>query len=354
MPRFTRKLSKTVKFSSPANMAAENINAPGKITVIDYDEATVREKTVASVEECFPFKNTATVTWINVDGGGRTEAIEKLGQYFNVHPLVMEGIAGAGQRPKFEDFEDYLFLVLKMLGYDEAQSEIREEQVSIIIGKNFVMSFQGEQDGDVFDSLRERIRTGKGRLRKLGADYLGYALVDAIVDHYFLILEKFGEHIETIEEQLIVNPGPAIMQKIYHLKRELIFLRKSVWPLREVISGLERCESGIIKKTTRTYLRDVYAHTIQVIDTIETFRDMVSGMLDLYLSSISNKMNEIMKVLTTFASIFIPLTFMAGVYGMNFKYMPELEWRWGYYAVLAAMVFVGGGLFFYFKKRKWL
>jgi len=290
-----------------------------KITVIDYDEKNFWEKDVKTVEECFPFKDKPTVTWINIDGIHDVEIIEKIGKHFGVHPLLLEDIMNSEQRPKMEDFEEYIFIVLKMLRYDEKQDEIKSEQVSLILGSNFIVSFQ-EMEGDVFNLVRERIR-------KMKADYLAYTLIDAVIDNYFIILEKTGEKIEDMEDELVTNPTPGTLQTIHNLKREMIFLRKSVWPLREVINGMQKAESPLIKESTGIYLRDVYDHTIQVIDTIETFRDMISGMLDIYLSSISNKMNEVMKVLTIIATIFIPLTFVAGLYGMNFKYMPELEWH---------------------------
>jgi len=324
-----------------------------RITIIDYDEAQFQEKEAKTIEECFPFKDKPTVTWINIDGIHEVDIVEKIGKHFGMHPLILEDIVNTGQRPKMEDFDDYIFVVLKMLYYDERESRIKAEQVSLILGSNFVISFQ-EQAGDVFNPIRERIRNGKGRIRKMGADYLAYALIDAIVDNYFIILEKIGESIEDMEEELVTNPTPETLQAIHNMKREMIFLRKSVWPLRELVSGLERAESSLIHESTGIYLRDVYDHTIQVIDTIETFRDMISGMLDIYLSSISNKMNEVMKVLTIFAAIFIPLTFVAGVYGMNFEFMPELKVRWGYFAVLSLMIAVGGVMIFYFKRKKWL
>jgi len=324
-----------------------------KITVIDYDEAQFQEKEARTIEECFPFKDTPTLTWINIDGIHQVEIIEKIGTHFGIHPLILEDIMNTAQRPKMEDFEDYIFVVVKMIYYDDKDNEIKAEQLSVILGSNFVISFQ-EKEGDVFDPVRERIRKGKGRIRKMKPDYLAYALLDTIVDHYFVVLEKLGEKIEDMEEELVTNPTPETLQTIHTLKRELIFLRKSVWPLREVINVLERGESSLINESTGIYLRDVYDHTIQVIDTIETFRDMVSGMLDIYLSSISNKMNEVMKVLTIIATIFIPLTFVAGLYGMNFKYIPELEWHWGYFAVLSLMVLIVSWMVLYFRKKRWL
>jgi magnesium transporter len=252
-----------------------------------------------------------------------------------------------------EDYGEYIYIVLKDLDYDDKSSEIEPEQISLILGPNFVFSFQ-EREGDTFNTIRERIRNSKGRIRKMGADYLAYTLFDSIVDNYFIILERLGEKIEFLEEKLVSQPTPETLQVIHHLKREMIFLRKAVWPLREVVGGLERGESSLIKESTRIYLRDVYDHTIQTIDTIETYRDMVSGMLDIYLSSVSNRLNSVMKVLTIIATIFMPLTFIAGIYGMNFKYMPELEWRWGYPVIWLIVIGIGVFMLLYFRKKKWL
>jgi len=324
-----------------------------EITVIDYDLKNFEEKEAVKVEECFPFKDKPTVIWINIDGLQEVGIIEKIGVHFGIHPLVLEDILHTGQRPKAEDLGDYLFIVLRMLYHDEREDAMVGEQVSLLLGPNYVISFQ-EREGDIFNPIRKRIRNSKGHIRKGGADYLAYALLDAIVDNYFVILEKLGEKIESLEEELVTNPRPEILQAIHTLKRDLIFLRKSVWPLREVINGLERGESPLITEPTGIYLRDVYDHTIQVIDTIETYRDMVSGMLDIYLSSLSNRMNEVMKVLTIIATIFIPLTFIAGIYGMNFKYMPELEWHWGYFLVLLVMIIIIAFMVFHFKRKKWL
>jgi magnesium transporter len=265
----------------------------------------------------------------------------------------MEDILHTDQRPKMEDFEDYIFIVTKMLFFDQEKRELKAEQLSLILGENYVVTFQ-ERVGDVFEPIRERIRKGKGRVRKMQSDYLAYALIDAVVDHYFIVLEKIGETVESLEEELVTNPTPETLQAIHHLKRELIFLRKSVWPLRELISGLERGEASLIQEKTTVFLRDVYDHTIQVIDTVESLRDMVSGMLDVYLSSVSNRMNEVMKVLTIIATIFIPMTFIAGIYGMNFENMPELKWPWGYPLVWCVILAIGIVMLGYFKKKKWL
>ncbi len=328
--------------------------AESEITIIDYDEVIFQERQVKQVEECFTFRETPTVTWINVEGLHQVEILARLGECYGFHPLVLEDILNTDQRPKMEDYGDYLYIVLKMLSHNGQKSEVTTEQVSIILGANFVVSFQEGGKGDVFNPIRERIKSGKGRIRKLGADYLAYGLLDAVIDNYFIIMEKLGEDIELLEDELIIQPTPETLQTIHHLKREMLFLRKAVWPLREVISGLERGESSLMKEPTRIYLRDVYDHTIQVIDTLETFREMVSGMLDIYLSSVSNRLNSIMKVLTVITTIFMPLTFIVGVYGMNFKYMPELDWPWGYPFIWLIMLGIGAAMLFFFKKKRWL
>lgn len=324
-----------------------------RITIMDYDESQFQEKEAKKVEDCFLFKDKPTVTWINIDGIHKLDIIEKIGTHFNLHPLVLEDIVNTAQRPKMEDFTDYIFIVLKMLQFDEQENKTAVEQVSLILGSNYVISFQ-ESEGDVFNSIRERIRSNKGRLRKMGPDYLAYCLIDAIVDGYFAILENYGERIEDIEDTVVANPTPETLHSIHSLKGEMIFLRKSVWPLREVINRLERWESPLVSKSLDIYLRDVYDHTIQIIDAIETFRDMLSGMLDIYLSSISNRMNEVMKVLTIIATIFIPLTLITGIYGMNFKFMPELEHPWGYPMAYLIMFAISILMLAYFRRKKWL
>ncbi len=324
-----------------------------QITVIDYDESHLFEKKLADIEESFPFKDKPSVTWLNIDGLHEVDIIEKIGQHFGIHALVLEDIVHTSQRPKIEDFESYIFIVLKMLEYDNANNEILDEQFSLVMGKNFVITFQ-ENVGDIFDPLRERIRSNNARLRKTNADYLTYAMIDAVVDNYFVILEKLGEKIEDLEDELLSDPSLHTLNQIHQIKRKLITLRKSVWPLREVISSLEREDSPLISKATNIFIRDIYDHTIRVIETLETYRDMIAGMLDTYLSSVSVKMNEVMKLLTIIATIFIPLTFFAGIYGMNFEYMPELKWRWGYFTMRGLMVLIALGMIFYFRRKKWL
>lgn len=325
-----------------------------KITLIDYDEMHFHEQEAKTIEECFPFKdrNRPTIAWINIDGIHRSDILGKLGECFGLHPLIVEDIMNTDQRPKIEDFEDYSYIALKMLEFSGRDGEVISEQVSLVLGPNFVLSFL-EKEVDIFRVIRDRIRTNKGRIRKMGADYLAYCLLDAIVDNYFIIMETLGEKIESLEDELVSNPTPVTLRAIYKLKMNTILLRRSVWPFREVIGGLERGESSLILESTRIYYKDIHDHTLHIIDTLETFREMVAGMLEIYLSSISNRLNAVIKVLTMIATIFMPLTFIAGIYGMNFKYMPELEWRWGYPVILLIMSAMGIAMMYYFKKKKW-
>lgn len=319
-----------------------------------YNSEELIEKDLQTVEECQALQDQPNLNlWINIDGIDQVKIIEKLGGYFGIHPLTLEDILNTGQRPKMEDYGSYIYTVLKMMLLDEEKEEIIIDQVSIILGPNYILSFQ-EREGDVFDPIRERLRNPASRLRKNGVDHLAYSLIDAVVDNYFLILEHFGEEIEKLEEELIIYPTPETLHAIQKYKRDMIILRRSVWPLRELINSLQRTESGLIKEITQIYLRDIYDHTIQVIDSIEVFRDILSSMVDVYLSSLSNRMNDIMKILTIIATIFIPLTFIAGVYGMNFEYMPELEWRWGYPVAMTGMALIGISMFLYFKKKRWV
>jgi magnesium transporter len=331
----------------------DRVDQKAHITIIDYDEDNFQEREITKFEECLVFKDKPTVTWINVNGISHIANLENLGECFNLHPLVMEDILNIDQRPKVEDYEDYLFMVMKTIKYEEVNNEIEADQISLILGSNYVISFQ-EGDGDLFHSIRERLQTGKGHIRKDRADYLFYALVDLIVDNYFVILEKFGEKIEFLEEEVVSQPDPDTLRDIHRFKNDMIILRKSLWPLREVISKLEKREFTLINDATVVYFKDVYDHTIVAIDTVETYRDILSGMLDIYLSSVSNKMNAIMKVLTIIATIFMPLTFLAGVYGMNFKHMPELEWPYGYYGLWGLMITVVLIMLAFFRRKKWI
>jgi magnesium transporter len=354
--RISRLLPKTaIKASSPGTVGYVGAERKDPIVlhVLDYDEVNFTEKDIKVAEESLPFKDSPTVTWLNISGVYDTSIVEKVGKLFSIHPLVLEDISNTTQRPKLEEYDDYIYIVMKMVSYSSDTHETLIEQISLIVGKDFVISFQ-ERKGDTLESLRNRIRNGKGRIRKLGSDYLAYGIADSIIDHYYTVLEQISEHIEELEEELLVSPNQKILNSIYKLKQELVFLRKSVWPTRGMIGELQRSEHKLISKSIDVFLRDLYDHIIQVIDTVETFRDILSGMLDLYLSTISNKMNEVMKVLTIFAAIFIPLTFIAGIYGMNFDYMPELQTRWGYFGVLGLMAFLGFGMIFYFKRKSWI
>jgi magnesium transporter len=355
MYRLFRSRSKKAGLSPGTLMhVGEQKTETVKISFIDYNATGhFTEGEVQSIDQLISATDPATVTWINVAGLHQIAVMKSIGQQFGIHPLLLEDILNTDQRPKIDQHDNYLYLIVKMIHWRDNPGEIETEQVSIVLGKTFVLTFQ-EQEKDIFDPLRQRIRDGTGRIRQAGADYLAYALLDIIVDHYFVILENMGEDIELVEEELVTDPNPDTLQKIHQLKREMLYLRRSVWPLREVIGGLQRGDAPLFQPETLIYLRDVYEHTIQVIDTVETFRDIVSGLLDIYLSSLSNKMNEVMKVLTVIATIFIPLTFFTSLYGMNFRFMPELEWRWSYPALWAVMLVISGAMLLYFKKKDWI
>ncbi len=324
-----------------------------EITVLDYDAEKIDEFHPRTIEECSRLRQSDTVSWIDIAGLHDISVIEAVGRIFDIHPLVLEDVANTTQRPKYEDLTSYCFFAMKMLYYDPNEREIVAEQVSLILGPNFVISFQETPRG-VFELIRERIRSGKGRIRQMGADYLVYSIADAIIDNYFGILEKFSENMEVVEDQLITNPSPALLSEIHTLKRETLFFRRCAWPLRDMANAANRSESPLIRKETSIYLRDLYDHTVQIIDAVENSREAISSMLDIYLSSTSNRMNEVMKVLTVMASIFIPLTFVAGVYGMNFEHMPELKLAWAYPALLGLMLAAAVTMLVYFRKKGWL
>ena len=323
-----------------------------KMTLCEYGESLFKEDGIDTLEGRMPSPDRKTVTWVHIDGLQDIRLLEQMGVVFGLHPLIIEDILNTDQRPKLEDHDDYLYIVLKRFHQDKG-SRLVPEQVSIVLGPNWLISLQ-EKEGNLLDPVRERLRNDRGRLRKGGADDLAHALLDGIVDGYFSILDHFGEEIETVEEGLMDRPSPKTLRAIQLLRREMILLRKAVWPLREVVGNLYRSDSPLIRKLSVLYFRDVSDHTVQVIDTIETYRDMLSGMLDIYLSTISNRMNEVMKVLTVIATIFMPLTFLAGIYGMNFKYMPELDWPWGYFALWGLMLAIAIVMLLYFRRKKWL
>jgi magnesium transporter len=324
-----------------------------RITVTDYSAAVCEEKELTALKECFYYTDPSIVTWINVDGLHEIEVIQQMGDCRGLHPLVLEDILNTDQRPKVEDYGDYLYIVLKMFRNGDGGDNVTE-QVSLILGVNFVISFQEGISGDVFNPIRERIRNDKGKIRSMGADYLTYCLMDAVVDNYFVVLEVAEDKIEALEEEVVANPTPETVRKLYKLKRDMIFLRKAVWPLREVLAAMTRRESKLITDPVGVYLRDVYDHVIQVIDIIEVGRDMLSGMLDIYLSSMNNRLNEVMKFLTIIATIFMPLSFLASLWGMNFKKMPELELTLGYPIALCIMAVVAFSMIVLFRKKGWL
>lgn len=327
---------------------------PVSVEMITYGPEKVEVVRPERLQECACFDEGPTVAWINVDGLHDPELVAQAVEVFKIHPLVAEDIVHTGQRPKMEELKDGLFVILKMLRYNEKTRRIEDEQVSFLLGKHYLLTFQEHPGGDVFGEVRKRVLGQKGRICSLGPDYLLYALMDAIVDNYFVVLESMGEDIEDIEEKLLNSPRPEHLEALHGLRREALFLRKYIFPLREVVAKLEKGGAELIADNTIFYLRDLYDHTIQVMDTVETFRDMLSGMVELYLSNISLKMNEIMKVLTMFSSLFIPLTFLAGLYGMNFKHMPELEWEWGYYAVLGVMGTTAVSMLCFFRRKGWI
>ncbi len=322
------------------------------VQLLKYTEEAVEESELPP-GAALPVAESKSVTWLNVSGVHDTAVIERIGMQYNLHPLTTEDIVNTSQRPKLEDYESYLFIVAKMVYYQPEKENLTVEQISFVVGPNLVLSFQ-EHKADVFDPVRQRIRIAKGKIRRMGSDYLAYALIDAIVDNYFSVLEKMGDVVQELDLQVMESPERSVLSSLNSLKREMILLRKSIWPLREVINGLMRGETKLITKPVIIFLRDVYDHTIQVNDAIETYRDLVSGLMDVYLSSISNRMNEVMKMLTIIATIFIPLTFLAGLYGMNFDFMPELHVWWAYPTLLAFMLVIAVIMLIYFKRKDWL
>jgi magnesium transporter len=324
-----------------------------RMTLVSYDSDTLEEHRADTAKEALALCDSHRLTWFNVDGIHDIELIGQLGRHFDIHPLTQEDIVNTAQRAKYEEFEQYAYIVLKMLRYNPTTGRISTEQVSLILTSGVLISFQ-ESPGDVFDPVRTRLQKARGRIRSTGCDYLAYTLIDAIVDQYFSILEQIGAQIEAIEEQTLSTPTTAVLQRIHAMKREILYLRKQIWPLREVVGAMAKDESTLIQDETRIFLRDVHDHAVQIMETIESQRDLLAGLLDLYMTGISNRMNEIMKVLTIIATIFIPITFIVGVYGMNFKYMPELEWRWGYGLVWCVMIAMVIALVIFFKRKKWL
>ncbi|MDD2870819.1 MAG: magnesium/cobalt transporter CorA [Candidatus Gracilibacteria bacterium] len=349
-------LPKTDKIaSSPGTIKyiGKKRNSKVKINLISYNGTESSEKQIKNIAQISEFVDQKSIKWIDIKGVHNEKLIHDIGVMYGIHPLVLEDIANTTQRPKIEEYSDYTFVVLKIINFSKEKHEILTEQFSILVGKDFVITFD-ENNYEDFSGVKARILSGKGKITKLGTDYLMYAIIDSVVDQYFSVLEDISEKMEELEEELMFSANKSLLNKIYGLKKEIVYLKKSIWPLREVINSLQHSENKMISKNTHLYLRDLYDHTIQAIETVETFRDLTSGMLDLYLSTLSNKMNEIMKVLTIFSAIFIPLTFLAGVYGMNFEFMPELAIRWAYpvwWIIVFVLIIV---MLLIFKRKKWL
>lgn len=326
---------------------------PLTIEVFDYNPTKFEHKIITNYKEAFSYKDSETVTWINVSGLSHVDEITNLGEHFGLHPLIVEDIVNTRQRPKFEEFDNGLFLVLKMLKYS-LEKELLKEHIAIVMGQNFVLSFH-ESDTRSFDNLKKRIELAGGRIRGKNADYLMYSILDAIVDDYFIVADEISDKAEILEDELFSkNPRQDITEDIQRLKREIMSARKVTQPLREGIKQLENTQHPLIHRKTRNYLRDLSDHAMQVSENIETYREIIWSLMEMYMATVSNRMNEVMKVLTIMASIFIPLTFIGGVYGMNFEYMPELEYHYGYFVVLGIMLLLVLFMLWYFKRKKWL
>ncbi len=336
--------------------AETNTNIPKvDLHLIHYDQKHFEETTITEFSDIDAYLSKSAITWLDIDGTHCKATMDFLTQKLGLHSLLVEDIYHQEHRPKTEEYDNHIFVMVNMLDYDRKTNKIVTEQVSFILGKNYLVSFQETgKIGDVFGPVRMRIKNNKGRHRKYGPDYLLYSLLDVIIDHYFVILEQIGERIEELEDGVINKPSSEKLNEIYVLKRELILLRHSVWPLREVLTRLNKESTSFVKTPVLPYLREAYEHSIQVIETLESYRDILSGLIDIYLSSLSNKMNSVMKVLTVISTIFMPLTFIVGLYGMNFKHMPELLWENGYYMVLAGCGIIAGIMLFYFKRKHWL
>jgi len=324
---------------------------PVSIELIDYTDALVEEKVITDVAGLKESLNTATVSWVNVNGIHNTDVISAIGEVYDIHSLVLEDILNTEHRPKVEPFENYVFFTMKMMWYS-AEDELESEQVSIVFGKPYVLSFQ-ERKGDIFDPIRERIRTNSGLVRKKGTDFLVYRIIDSVVDNYFLIIERMEEKVEALEQAVVSDAEGDHMRTIQHMKREIITLKRALLPLREAVSGLEKGISELVDKKNEKYFKDVYDHLIQISENLESNREVLSGLMDMHLANLSNRMNNVMKVLTVIATIFIPLTFIAGIYGMNFDNMPELHWKYGYFGVWAVMIMVFLLMLYYFRRKKW-
>jgi len=332
----------------------EKAHTTMSVRVMDYSPDACHVLKSVSLEDTYQLRDSGTVSWIDIEGVRDTEALAKFGDHFGLHPLVLEDILNTHQRPKLEEYENYFYIVARMLIAGKQPTDaVHSEQVSFILGKNFLITFQ-EIPGDVFDPVRHRVQQGHGRSRNSGSDYLLYALLDAIVDNYFVLLQSIADRIETVEQSIVWKPEREDLDRIHKLRRELVYMRRNVWPLRDVVASLDRSDSELVANETRVYLRDLHDHVVQVIDAIENFRDVLMSLQDLYMSGISNRTNEIIRVLTIISTIFVPLTFLAGVYGMNFHYFPELAWKWSYLGFWVVSIVIAVSLIAFLRRRNWL
>ena len=339
--------------SEPGTLIIEPDAKPSRIILIDYDEDNAIRKVDIPPNACAPYIGTNTVSWMDIQGLGSETVLKQVGEIFNLHPLLLEDVVNVPQRPKLEDYNNQLLVISQMVRLKEDESGFDTEQVSFVLGKRYLLSFQEEELQDCFEIVRDRIRTSQGRVRKSGADYLTYLLLDTIIDGYFPVVEHYEDRIEALEDMIISNPDRDTMQEIYDVRRELLALRRLIWPMRNVLHLLMRDHHGIVSDEVQIYFRDSYDHVIQILEIIEAYRELAASLMDVYMSTMGNKLNEIMKFLTVISTIFIPLTFIVGVYGMNFENMPELKGEWSYFMVWLVMLAVAGGLIFYFWRKGW-
>lgn len=338
--------------SEPGSITIDPSALPSSLTLIEYDQNNAHRQVKIQPTDCADCLTNNLISWADIQGLGSENILIEIAQVFNLHPIVLEDVVNVPQRPKIEDYKDQLLIIVHSIKPNENEIGFTTEQISFVLGKNYLLTFQ-EDSVDDFAKVSNRIRLNQGRVRQLGADYLTYLLLDALIDNYFPVLEDYGERIENLEDQIVLNPSKKTLQEIYNIRRELLALRRSIWPLRNLFNELTREDNDLITKEVYVYFRDCYYHTIQILDILETYRELASSLMDVSISSMSNKMNEVITLLTIISSIFIPLTFLAGLYGMNFQYMPELKWRWGYFATLFLMLLISLGMIFYFRRRGW-
>ncbi len=339
--------------SEPGTLTIDPDATPSKIVLIDYNRDRATRRQDLTPQDCRPYLETPSVSWIDIQGLGSETILRQIGQVCQIHPLLLEDVVNVPQRPKVQDYNDQLLIIVQMVLPTPDEEGFISEQVGFVLGKHYLMTFQEEPARDCFEPVRIRLRDKKGKVRELGADYLAYLLLDAIIDNFFPVLEDYGERIEILEDEVLENPSREMLEKIYDVRRELLALRRAIWPQRNVINTLIREDNNLVSSEVQIYFRDCYDHVIQLLDIVETYRELSSSLMDVYMSAVSNKVNEVVNLLTIISTIFIPLTFIAGVYGMNFKDMPELDWEWGYETVWGVMIIIAIALIFFFWRRGW-